>query len=127
MWSLLYVGVAPRAPGTRTLADRVGRDHTTGNIGGSTFRQSLAALLVDSLALKPKLGSDRSRLVSEGPLQQWIDRNCGVTFARHPSPWTCEAEVILALRPPLNIDQSAHPFSAKVSARRSALRRACGL
>lgn len=127
-WSLLYVGISPNsASSSRNIASRFAKDHVGGNIGGSTFRQSLAALLLDNLKLEVKRGSDRSRLLSEVPLSRWIAASCGVTFARAERPWELESAVIGQLNPPLNLDRGTHPFRAEVSARRSALRRACGL
>jgi hypothetical protein len=42
----LYVGVAPKRPSSRaTLRSRIRGQYLAGNIGSSTFRQSLAALL----------------------------------------------------------------------------------
>jgi hypothetical protein len=59
-WSLLYVGIAPSSPSSsRNLAVRIGHDHNRGNIGGSTFRQSLAALLRGRLALQPPWGHSK--------------------------------------------------------------------
>lgn len=43
---LLYVGIAPKdARSKATLRSRIRGQHLGGNIGSSTFRQSLAALL----------------------------------------------------------------------------------
>jgi hypothetical protein len=127
-WSLLYVGISPNGPrSARNIAIRFAKDHTSGNIGGSTFRQSLAALTMEGLALQPRRGSDRSRLISEAPLSRWIEDFCGVTFAPVERPWEIEAEVIRLLNPPLNIDNGTHPFRLEVKACRAALRQACGL
>jgi hypothetical protein len=127
-WSLLYVGISPARPGVhRTLADRVGKDHATGNVGGSTFRLSIAALVLKHLGLEPRVGSSRARLLSEAPLSQWINESCGVTFAQDDAPWVSEVEVIASLKPPLNLSPGSHPFASEVSARRSVLRRQCGV
>jgi hypothetical protein len=127
-WSLLYVGISPsRAGSSRTVAARFAKDHVGGNIGGSTFRQSLAALLMSHLGLEPRTGSDRSRLVTEGPLSDWIDAACGLTFAEAQNPWQAERAVIQALNPPLNIDMGTHSFRADVSRCRAELKRACFL
>jgi hypothetical protein len=127
-WSLLYVGIAPSSPSSnRNLALRIGHDHSRGNIGGSTFRQSLAALLRRRLALEPMAGNDRSRLVNETPLTSWMQRHCGLTFVAAAEPWLHEEAVIARLDPPLNIAHGTHPFRAKVEAARAALRRDCGL
>lgn len=47
------------------MASRIAKNHAGGNVGSSTFRQTLASLLMDKLGLEPRLGCDRSRLVSE--------------------------------------------------------------
>lgn len=127
-WSLLYVGISPSsAASSRDIASRFRKDHVSGNIGGSTFRQSLAALLLDTLKLQVRPGSDRSRLVTEAPLSRWMETSCGVTFARSDRPWELERAVIQQLNPPLNLDSGTHPFRTQVSAQRTALRRACGV
>lgn len=127
-WSLLYVGISPsRASSTRNIARRFSRDHVGGNIGGSTFRQSIAALLMGHLTLAPRAGSDRSRLLSEAPLSAWIENACGVTFARADRPWELESLIISHLNPPLNIDQGTHPFRLELKAQRLDLRRACSV
>src|SRR4051812_13283537 len=49
-WSLLYVGIAPKGQTSkRTVATRLQKDHRNGNVGGSTFRQSMASLLLRHL------------------------------------------------------------------------------
>jgi hypothetical protein len=127
-WSLLYVGISPSSVTSRHhLAARLIKNHAAGNIGGSTFRQSLAGLLSAGLGLEPLRGSDRSRLITEAPLTSWIERSCRVTFAVVESPWKYEAAVISQLNPPLNLDGGAHPFKVTVQQQRAALRRACGL
>ncbi len=68
-WSLLYVGIfAEQHLSRRTVAVRFNRDHSGGMIGNSTFRQSLASLLIGNLGPQPLSGYDRSRLLDEGPL-----------------------------------------------------------
>jgi len=127
-WSLLYVGISPNNPNSRrNIAVRLAKDHTGGRIGSSTFRQSLAALLMERLTLQPLKGSDRSRLVSEEPLSRWIEASCGVTFALREGPWESEAGVIRLLTPPLNISKGTHPFRQDVRARRTMLKQACGV
>lgn len=127
-WSLLYVGISPNNPNSRrNIAVRLAKDHTGGSIGSSTFRQSVAALLMERLTLQPLKGSDRSRLVSEEPLSRWIEASCGVTSATAERPWESEAGVIRLLSPPLNISKGTHPFRQDVRARRTMLRQACGV
>jgi hypothetical protein len=130
-WVLLYVGIAPKRPsrtgGDRTIAARVSKDHRGGNIGGSTFRQSLAALLREHLGLVAKSGHDRPRLIDEKPLSAWIDKHCALTTAITDKPWSIEDEVIRELRAPLNLRPGYHPFRLLVQEARAALRRDCGL
>jgi len=127
-WSLLYVGISPSGPSSRrNIAIRFSKDHVGGRIGSSTFRKSVAALMMEALKLQPLGGRGRACLVSETPLSRWIGESCGVTFASVERPWDLEADVIKRLDPPLNIDNGAHPFRLEVKARRAALMRACGL
>src|SRR5205823_2724272 len=54
--SLLYVGISPARDSSRqTLRSRVLGNHLNGNVGSSTFRFVLAALLIDELDLRPFL------------------------------------------------------------------------
>jgi hypothetical protein len=127
-WCLLYVGIAPKGPrSTRTVALRLRKDHRSGNVGGSTFRQSMASLLLAPLELVHKAGHDRSRLVDETALTEWIDVHCGLSIATYERPWELENQVIRALDPPLNLRPGWHPFRQEVDAARRALRKSCGL
>jgi hypothetical protein len=129
-WSLLYVGIAPKSEASRTsrsIRKRVDRDHRNGNIGGSTFRQSIAALLWHSLGLRPKEGHDRPRLEDEQPLSDWLHAHCGLSIVGHASPWEYEEELIRLLTPPLNLLPGFHDFRYQVSQARDQLRHACGL
>jgi len=128
--SLLYVGIVPRKGSTATKRDfmsRVIKDHRSGSIGNSSFRQSLGSLLMRYLNLQPKTGFDRSRFVDERRLTRWIEENCSVTFASVERPWLVEEAVIDRMFPPLNIRPGSHEFRHTVESAREALRRACGL
>lgn len=130
-WALLYVGIAPKRPSKtgvdRTIAARIAKDHRGGNIGGSTFRQSLAALVREHVRLVAKSGHGRARLVDEKPLSVWIDTNCALTTALTVKPWSIEDAVIRELYAPLNLRPGYHPFRFRVHEARAALRRDCGL
>ena len=125
-WSLLYVGIGPVREGSRTLRERLVKDHQSGSIGGSTLRQSLAALLRDSIGLTPRAGSDRARLVTEAPLSAWMAAHLGLTVVGVERPWLIEHDIITTLAPPLNIQGGVHPFRFRVQEARAQLRRACG-
>src|SRR5689334_13032085 len=61
-FELLYVGIAPKdAKSTATLRSRVRGQHLGGNIGSSTFRQSLAALLLEEQAWVTRWSGSRSQ------------------------------------------------------------------
>ena len=127
-WTLVYVGIAPDRPGSgRTLRSRIAKDHTGGTIGNSTFRQSIASLFRDHLGLVPLSGYDRSRVIDERPLTQWLSAHCGLTTIEVDDPWRYEEVVIATLQPPLNIKHGSHPFRHVVSAAREQLRRDCGV
>ena len=127
-WTLVYVGIAPdRLGGRRTLRSRIAKDHTGGTIGNSTFRQSMASLFRDHLGLVPLSGYDRSRVVDERPLTEWLSAHCGLTTIEMDAPWLYEERVIATLGPPLNIKHGTHPFRHVVSAAREQLRRDCGV
>lgn len=54
--SLLYIGISPvRMTSGQTIRSRVIGNHLNGNVGSSTFRFVLAALLMDALDLRPYL------------------------------------------------------------------------
>ena len=49
-WSPVYVGISPSTPSsTRDVAARIATNHVGGNVGNSTFRLTLAALLMERL------------------------------------------------------------------------------
>lgn len=125
-WGLLYVGVGPvRASSSQTLRSRVIGNHLSGNIGSSTFRLSLAALLLDQLDLEPRqqgqkvaLTRDQNQLLSE-----WQREHLRITWALHKEPWQIEDQVIAALTPPLNLAKNTdHPFHTTMSDARRRLR-----
>ena len=126
-WSLLYIGICPKKPSNRTIEDRILKDHRGNSIGSSTFRFSLAALLRGQLALTPQQGFDRARISDEPRLGEWIDKNCGLTFAQCDQPWTVEKEIIETLCPPLNLKPGFHEFRKEVAVQRRRLEMDCGL
>lgn len=123
---LLYVGIAPsRGSSSATLRSRVVGAHLGGNIGGSTFRMSLCALLVDQQrwhpywrAGRPLLTADENRL-----LTAWQAEHLTVSWAVREEPWLVEGNVIEALGAPLNLaENKGHPFHPVLSAARCKLR-----
>jgi hypothetical protein len=92
--------------GGATLRSRISSQHLGGNIGGSTFRLTLASVLVDELGLRPiaarKIGRD-----GENRLSQWMRDH--LTVAVHPfedrdALADLEHLVLAELNPPLNLE-----------------------
>jgi hypothetical protein len=113
----LYVGKAERSLNGRD----VGTHFAVGKTGSSTVRRSLAALLVDNLALvaaprnvaKPdgsaNFGLDAR---SEVRLSDWMTQRLSLATWSKPHDLSLdeiETEVVRRLRPPLNLDKVGEP------------------
>jgi hypothetical protein len=122
---LAYVGIASYRPGSRrTLRQRL-RNHCNGPIATSTLRRSLAAVLLDELALHPHHGAGKKvRLPEEeeARLSHWLSNHGRVAWIINPAPWLEEAELPRA-GPPLvlNIQGNTHEFARKLRALRGQL------
>jgi hypothetical protein len=126
---LFCVGISPRNQTSRqTVRRRVLRQHIGGNVGSSTFRYVLAALLLETLQLNPTLsGSDKPQLNKDENrrLRDWQQEHMRLTWVARSRPWEVEADVILQMRPPLNSATNvAHPFYPRARAARAAFRAA---
>jgi hypothetical protein len=68
----------------------------SGNIGGSTFRLSLASLLWQSEAWQPIWRGDRAQLSLEDnrALSQWQREHLRVAWVACPRPWGHEGAAI---------------------------------
>ena len=122
----LYVGKAERSLNGRD----VGTHFAVGKTGSSTVRRSLAALLVDELALvavprnlaKPD-GSANFGLdvASEGSLSSWMEQRLSLATWSKPEGANLdgiETAVVRRLRPPLNLDKVGEPRTRLREARR---------
>ena len=121
---LLYVGIAPsRATSRATVRSRVLRQHVGGNLAASTFRRSLAALLWRTQGWTPyRTARGKLRFTSQdnAALTVWQRENLMLSWALTDKPWLSEANVIAALKPPLNVDHNAaHPFCAEMKQARA--------
>jgi hypothetical protein len=127
-WGLLYVGIAPvRSSSKQRLRSRVAGNHLQGNTGASTFRLSLAALLLDDLDFHPfRKGAKVVLPASENrALSTWQRANLRITWVVQREPWTYEPSVIDRLQPPLNLaGNTSHPFHQTMSEARAAFRAA---
>lgn len=125
--SLIYAGLAGAThwpsgkQSTTTLWSRVRTMHLRGNIRSSTFRQTLAALLVESLSLQV-VGSNRLTPASEQQLSAWMADHLRVAVQPYPDKETLgamERAILTRLDPPLNLDGMApSPMRAAVADRR---------
>jgi hypothetical protein len=114
-FDLFYVGIAPvSAASSSTIRSRVRNNHMRGNIASSTFRFTLASLLVDALKLRPIAKASKIVLEKDqnDQLSQWQRENLRLTWHAVSEPRTLEVAVIADLRPPLNLaDNHDHPFT----------------
>jgi len=125
--SLLYVGISPARESSRqTVRSRVLGNHLNGNVGSSTFRFVLAALLLDALELHPYLRGTKVALSApdNARLSGWQRQHLLLTSGARERPWEIEGEVIAKLGPPLNAAANAdHAFYPVVRAARADFRR----
>ena len=125
--ALLYVGISPGREGSRqTIRSRVLGNHLNGNVGSSTFRFVLAALLVDALTLRPVMRGTKVALDAQdnARLSQWQGEHLLLTWCPRERPWEIERDVIACLEPPLNSTaNAAHLFYSRVRAARAEFRR----
>lgn len=106
----IYVGQAgARSSGgsssSATLKSRIGGNHLNGNIGGSTFRLSLAAILADELGLE-KTAAGKLGQASEAELSQWMRAHLAAAIFAIPDRsliGSIEEAVVRRLDPPLNL------------------------
>jgi len=108
----IYVGQAGASssvatkPSASTLRSRIGRNHLGGKIRSSTLRRTLASILLGPLALM-LTGPRRLDPESEARLTAWMCAHLWIAVWPADSGRQLagiEAEVVAALRPPLNLD-----------------------
>jgi hypothetical protein len=103
---LLYVGIAPKGPTSRsTLRSRLLKQHIGGNIGSSTFRLGLASLLWEAHGWRPTAsGSGKPKLSPEDNalLTRWQRSFLQLSWCVGDCPWDYEAAVVALLKPPMN-------------------------
>jgi hypothetical protein len=128
--TLLYVGIAPKAPptngrkpSTTNLHQRINY-HFKGNAYGSTLRLTLGCLLSERLGIcLQRVGSGKTRTFTnpgEQRLDAWMTDHARVVWVATEQPWNLEEELIGDLSLPLNLaGNRRHPFSATLSAIRS--------
>ncbi len=127
---LLYVGIAPKdGRSSATMRSRIRRQHLGGNIGSSTFRQSLAALLLETQKWEVRRSGSRPRLVREHnrALSEWQHDRLRLGWVERPQPWAVEECVIARMGPPLNLAGNAsNPLYHRLKGLRAKLREGTG-
>jgi hypothetical protein len=125
-FELLYVGIAPKDRKSKaTLRSRIRGQHLGGNIGSSTFRQSLAALLFEDEGWITRRSGTRSQLIPEHnrALSEWQRDHLRLAWVERPRPWEIEARVIALMQPSLNLaDNASHPLYLRLKGLRAKLR-----
>jgi GIY-YIG catalytic domain len=87
--SLLYVGISPAREASRqTVRSRVIGNHLNGNVGSSTFRFALAALLTDALDLRPYLRGTKVALSASD------NRPLGLAAEAPPADLVCKRATV---------------------------------
>jgi hypothetical protein len=104
--ALLYLGISPAIPTSRSNLRRRFRIHFKGNSYGSTLRLTLGCLLAKELGIELlKTGKSGSLTFDKGEskLSEWMRTNAFVTWQQIEQPWKIEVDLISQISPPLNI------------------------
>ena len=106
-------GMSVWAPRTRLL------HYYALNAAGSTLRLTLGCLLAQQLGIeRRRVGSGKRMTFGAGEriLSDWMSENAFVRWLEHPAPREMERQLILELRPPLNLaENSSHSFYTELS------------
>ena len=120
--------IDPAPPGaSATLRSRVIGNHLSGNTGSSTFRFTLASLLLKGKGLHPRRTASKVVLPTEenAELSAWQKDHLYLTWCVVEKPWTLEGEVIAEMQPPLNLSANyGHAFHQTLTEARRAFRQA---
>lgn len=128
--TLLYVGIAPKAPPTNRkkasgthLRQRV-TYHFRGNAEGSTLRLTLGCLLGDRLGIQlQRVGNGKTKTFTnpgEQRLDTWMAEHARVVWVATDQPWQLEEKLIGDLSLPLNVAGNArHPYCTTLKVLRS--------
>jgi len=114
--SLIYAGQAGAAStrtgkvGSATLLSRINGNHLRGNVGSSTFRKTLTAVLLEPLGLR-LAGPSKLSAASNELLSEWMRAHLAVAVVSCPERVTLAAlehDVLAELDPPLNLQGMNH-------------------
>ncbi len=125
---IVYVGQAGAAKDRdnhATLGSRIGDNHISGRIRNSTFRLTVAAILLEDL--ESHISGDRNiGPAGESVISDWVSKHMSITVAPLRDPkriGAFEDQVLSELDPPLNLKGMANsPVRETLSQRRSMFR-----
>ncbi|MEJ7784735.1 MAG: GIY-YIG nuclease family protein [Solirubrobacteraceae bacterium] len=128
-FGLLYVGIAPRdTASSARLRSRLCRQHIGGNVGSSTFRFGLAALLWEQERWTPRTsasGKFKLARLDNRALSEWQITHLRLRWAVTSEPWHFEKNLIRVMQPPMNRDHNEkHPFYKSMGDARDRFRQA---
>jgi hypothetical protein len=107
---LMYVGIAPGRPHSRSNLRTRLRQHCRGNLKSSTLRRTIAALLESGEPTRTNFVESTAR-GNAADLDQrvsaWMDAHAKVCWVEAELPWLLEPALVTALAPPLNLDHNA--------------------
>ncbi len=107
---LLYVGVAPSRPDSKSNLKKRIQQHFRSNAYGSTLRLTLGCLL--GLELR-RVSTTRMTFTKSGEqwLSEWLSKNAFVVWQQEDEPWYLEEQILAEISLPLNLrGNEAHPF-----------------
>ena len=128
-YSLLYVGIAPRASGgpgqdalRTSLAPRIAY-HFEGGAEASALRAALGVALAKPLQLTLWRHADGERYTwgdGEAALSRWLQMHMRVRWLRHSRPWEVSDMAFRNLTLPLNLQaQEPSPFQIELGRRKA--------
>jgi len=124
---VLYVGIAGTEKSKRkSLRERDYGDHfERNNAGKSTLRKSLGVIFGYKLIPRdrdPSTGKTKFADKDEAMLSSWMKQSLFLYYAKHPTPWIHEDELIERLNPPLNLGRNNNSVNLEFRKKVSQLR-----
>lgn len=124
--TLLYLGISPSGPASRSTLQKRIRTHLRGNASSSTFRFSLGCLLSPQLGIQlRRVGPTERFMFAEGEsrLTSWLAQHAKVAWVVVEAPWEFEGALISRTSLPLNLDgNETHAYRSVLSAARGRAR-----
>lgn len=117
-YQILYTGIA-----SKSLRQRIGKNHFGENAGRSTLRLSLGSLMgLTKIYRDDRRKHLKFKAADEQRLTDWMRRNLVVLFYINPDCENDEESMIATLNPPLNLDKNHCSENAGFRAELSHLR-----